>query len=98
MAGKNIALLFENLNCTVLPSQQQSTPLTQNNLGKTTLTYAKRILQRILLKFLDVCLTQAKNSVVSANVWLKNWLNSQVFRLEWFNTDEWHPTQMLQTT
>ena len=82
LAGKNIALLFEKTSTrtrAAFTTAAIDLGAHPEYLGANDIQLGKKNLQKILLKFLDVCLT-VLNSVVSANVWLKNWLNSQVFQ------------------
>ena len=76
LAGKNIALLFEKTSTrtraafTTAAIDLGAHPEYLGANDKVFLTQQE---------FWAVCLT-VLNSVVSANVWLKNWLNSQVFQ------------------
>ena len=82
LAGKNIALLFEKTSTrtrAAFTTAAIDLGAHPEYLGANDIQLGKKNLQKILLKFLDVCL-MVLNSVVSANVWLKNWLNSQVFQ------------------
>ncbi|CKH07258.1 ornithine carbamoyltransferase [Streptococcus pneumoniae] len=82
LAGKNIALLFEkHLLVLVQPLQLRLSTLvlTQNTSEQMIFSWVKKNLLKILLKYWDVCLT-GLNSADSANVWLKNWQNSQAFQ------------------
>ena len=82
LAGKNIALLFEKTSTrtrAAFTTAAIDLGAHPEYLGANDIQLGKKESTEILLKFLDVCLT-VLNSVVSANVWLKNWLNSQVFQ------------------
>lgn len=62
-----------------LPLRLSTLVLTQNTSEQMIFSWVKKNLLKILLKYWDVCLT-GLNSADSANVWLKNWQNSQAFQ------------------
>lgn len=82
LAGKNIALLFEKTSTrtrAAFTTAAIDLVLTQNTSEQMIFSWVKKNLLKILLKYWDVCLT-GLNSADSANVWLKNWQNSQAFQ------------------
>ncbi len=82
LAGKNIALLFEKTSTrtrAAFTTAAIDLGAHPEYLGANDIQLGKKNLLKILLKYWDVCLT-GLNSADSANVWLKNWQNSQAFQ------------------
>ncbi|SND65020.1 ornithine carbamoyltransferase [Streptococcus pneumoniae] len=82
LAGKNIALLFEKTSTrtrAAFTTAAIDLGAHPEYLGANDIQLGKKESTEDTAKYWDVCLT-GLNSADSANVWLKNWQNSQAFQ------------------